>query len=145
MFFALVLLVAAPPESAPAPRLVGEFVELKTPTGTLYGILDLPSGSSPWPVVLLHAGSGPSDRDGNNPIMRNDCRKMLGRALAAEGLAVLRIDKRGIAASGAAMTKEEDVRLDVFAADVVAWVAQLRKDSRFTKVGFVGHSEGSLI
>jgi pimeloyl-ACP methyl ester carboxylesterase len=77
--------------------------------------------------------------------MRNDSLKMLGRALAAKGFAVLRIDKRGIAASAKAMTKEEDLRFDDYAADVAAWAALLRKDGRFTKLGFIGHSEGALI
>src|SRR5262245_24935725 len=131
MFLALALTLANPLAEAPAPRLVGEFVELKTPTGTLYGTIDLPAVRGPWPVVLLHGGSGPTDRNGNNIVMRNDHLKMLGRALAAEGIAVLRIDKRGVAASGGAMSKEEDVRLDAFAADAVAWVALLRKDPRF--------------
>src|SRR5690242_470700 len=94
----LVSLALAVSESAPPPRLVGELWELKTPTGSLYGTLDLPTGKGPWPVVIVHAGSGPTDRDGNNPAMRNNSLKMLGRALASKGFAVLRLDKRGIAA-----------------------------------------------
>src|SRR5438067_2129746 len=142
----LVLALSAPlADPVPPPRLVGEFVELKIDAGTLYGTIDLPARPGPWPVVLLHPGSGPTDRDGNNPVMRMDNLKMLGRALAAEGIAVLRVDKRGIAASAGAMSKEEDVRLDAYSADVVSWVAFLRKDARFAKVGCIGHSEGALI
>jgi pimeloyl-ACP methyl ester carboxylesterase len=146
MFLAILLACSAPlVEVAPAPRLVGELIELKTDTGTLYGTIDLPSKPGPWPVVLLHAGSGPTDRNGNGPLIATNCYKLVGRALAAEGIAVLRIDKRGIAASAKAMPKEEDIRIDTYAADVIAWTALLRKDSRFTKLGFIGHSEGSLI
>lgn len=130
---------------APAPRPLGEFVTLKTATGDLHGTLDLPARPGPWPVVIVHAGSGPTDRDGNGPFVSTDCLKLVGRALAAEGFAVLRIDKRGIAASAKALAKEEDVRIDTYAADVVAWAALLRKDGRFTKLGYVGHSEGALI
>lgn len=131
------LLLAADPKA--------EAVELKTDTGTLYGTLDLPAGDGPWPVVLLHPGSGPTDRDGNNPQMKNDSLKMVGTGLAKGGIACLRIDKRGIAASAKAMVKEEDLRLTTYADDVTAWVKWLRKDKRFGKVGFIGHSEGSLI
>jgi uncharacterized protein len=145
MFLTLALTLSAPPAEAPPPRLVGEFVELKTDTGTLYGTIDLPSKPGPWPVVILHAGSGPTDRDGNGPLVRTDCLKLLGRGLAAEGVAVLRIDKRGMGASARALAKEEDVRLETYAADVTAWAALLHKDSRFAKVGFAGHSEGALI
>jgi pimeloyl-ACP methyl ester carboxylesterase len=129
---------------------VGELVELTTPTGTLYGTLDLPAGRGPWPVVLLHPGSGNTDRNGNSialplGVFTNNALKMLGRALAARGIAALRIDKRGVGASARAMVKEPDLRIDTYAADVTAWVARLRKDGRFTKVGIVGHSEGALI
>ena len=141
----LALALALVLTEAPPPRVVGELLELTTPTGRLYATLDLPPGKGLWPVVLLHAGSGPTDRDGNGPLTQNNALKFLGRALAAKGVAVLRIDKRGMGASAKAMTKEEDLRLETYAADVTAWVAVLRKDSRFTKVGIAGHSEGSLI
>ncbi len=146
MFLTLAFVLAASPaEAAPAPRLLGESIELKTDTGTLYGTLDLPPTPAPWPVVILHAGSGPTDRDGNGPFIATDCLKQVGRALAKEGIAVLRFDKRGIARSAKAMVKEESIRLDTYAADVLAWAALLRKDSRFGKLGFIGHSEGALI
>jgi pimeloyl-ACP methyl ester carboxylesterase len=147
MLLALALTFSAPPAVALPPRLVGEFVEIPAEAGTLKGIIDLPPKPGPWPVVILHAGSGPTDRDGNSPglLLGTDCLKKLGRALAAEGIAVLRIDKRGIGASRSALKREEDIRFDTYADDVVAWTRFLRKNPRFTKVGFVGHSEGALI
>src|SRR5436309_1753218 len=115
MYALLVLSLSLPlsleADGPPPPRLVGELVELTTPTGTLSGTLDLPAGRGPWPVVLLHAGSGPTDRDGNQVLMRNDGLKMLGRALAARGFAVLRVDKRGVGASRKALAKEADIRI----------------------------------
>ncbi|AMV28329.1 Alpha/beta hydrolase family protein [Gemmata sp. SH-PL17] len=146
MYLALALVLAAPPAAdVPAPRLLSELVELKTDTGVLYGTLDLPEKTGPWPVVLLHAGSGPTNRDGNGPLTRTDNLKMVGRALAAKGIAVLRIDKRGVGASTPALAKEEDVRVETYATDVLAWAGLLRKDARFTKLGYIGHSEGALI
>ena len=139
------VLVAAPLGEAPVPRLVGEGLELKTATGALFATLDLPSQPGPWPAVLLHAGSGPTNRDGNGPLTRTDNLKMVGRSLAAHGIAVVRIDKRGIGASGKALAKEADVRIETYADDVVAWAHLLRKDPRFTKLGYIGHSEGALI
>ena len=120
-------------------------IELETRTGKLHGTLDLPAGAGPFPVVVLIAGSGPTDRDGNQPLMKNDSLKLLGQGLAAQGIAVLRFDKRAIAKSAAAGVKEADLRFDMYVADVVDWIALLRKDKRFTRVGVVGHSEGSLI
>src|SRR5262245_32114422 len=129
MSLTLTLSLALP--TAPLPRLVGEYAEMKTATGTLHGTIDLPAR----PVVILHAGSGPTDRDGNGPLVRTDNLKILGRTLAGGGVAVPRIDKRGIGASAQALAKEEDVRLETYAADAAAWAAQLRQDPRFTKVG----------
>jgi fermentation-respiration switch protein FrsA (DUF1100 family) len=123
----------------------GSDVELKTPTGTLVGTLDLPSGNGPWPVVLVIAGSGPTDRDGNQPQMKNDGLRMVGKSLASHGVAALRYDKRGIAASAAAGAKEDDLRFENYVNDAAAWVKQLRGDPRFNKVFILGHSEGSLI
>lgn len=139
-----------PSSPAPLPRLVGELVALKTDSGTLYGTIDLPPGGGPWPVVLIHPGSGPTDRDGNSrlsplQVLENDSLKLLGRGLAARGIAALRIDKRGVAASQKALIKEEDIRVETYADDAAAWVAFLRKDRRFTRVGIIGHSEGTLI
>lgn len=122
-----------------------EPVELKTDTGTLHGVFDLPAGAGPWPVVFIHPGSGPTDRDGNSGFTKNDSLKLLGAALRDAGFACLRVDKRGVAASAKAVAKEDDLRLTTYADDVTAWVKRLRADQRFTQVGFVGHSEGSLI
>jgi pimeloyl-ACP methyl ester carboxylesterase len=120
-------------------------LELKTKTGTVHGTLDLPSGKGPFPVVLIIAGSGPTDRDGNQRGLKNDSLKLLGKGLAAQGVAVLRYDRRGVAASAAAAPKEEDFRFDMLVADAAAWVELLRRDARFTRVGIVGHSEGAFV
>jgi pimeloyl-ACP methyl ester carboxylesterase len=131
---------------AASPEVKSEPVELKTETGTLVGVLDLPPTPGPWPVVLIHAGSGPTDKDGNNPLgSKTNALKMLGGALAERGIACLRIDKRGIGGSQRAMGKPEERRLETYVADAVAWLKFLRADKRFTKVGCIGHSEGSLI
>ena len=136
MILALALTLALP--GCTRARLVGELVELKIDAGTLHGIIDLPACPAPWPVVFIHPGSGPTDRNGNNIVMRNESLRLLGRALAAEGFAVLRIDKRGIGASANAMSKEEDVRVESYAADVVSWIAFLRKDPRSRRSALSG-------
>ncbi len=60
-------------------------------------------------------------------------------------MASLRYDKRGIAESRAAGASEADLRFEMYVDDAAAWVEQVRKDPRFSKVLLVGHSEGSLI
>lgn len=120
---------------------------LKTSTGNIYGTLTRPAGATPHPVVLIIAGSGPTDRDGNSPMLpgKNDTYKLLAAALAQRGIASLRYDKRGIAASAAAMVAEQDLRFDTYVDDAAAWIAKLRADKRFGKIAVAGHSEGSLI
>jgi len=120
---------------------------LQTATGSIFGTLSLPASAKGVPVVLLIAGSGPTDRDGNNPMLpgKNDSLKLLAPSLAARGVASLRYDKRGIAASAAAMTAEKDLRFDTLVDDAAAWVALLARDPRFSRVAVAGHSEGSLI
>ncbi|WP_160714169.1 alpha/beta fold hydrolase [Chitinophaga solisilvae] len=111
---------------------------------TVSGTLTLPPGNKAVPVVLLIAGSGPTDRDGNNPLgVKGNTYKMLAAALLENGIACVRYDKRGIGASSPA--DESQLTLDTLTADAVAYVQQLKKDKRFSSVIIAGHSEGSLI
>ncbi|HET7570312.1 MAG TPA: alpha/beta fold hydrolase [Gammaproteobacteria bacterium] len=121
-------------------------VQLKTPTGVLYGTLELPAGKGPWPVALIIAGSGPTDRNGNSPIgLTTDTYKLLASALARRGIATLRYDKRGIGQSAPAGPLESKLRFVTYVDDAVAWGKQLVADSRFSTLTILGHSEGSLI
>jgi len=126
---------------------VEELATLTTPTGVIHGTLDLPSGAGPFPVALIIAGSGPTDRDGNSAMLagKNNSLKMLAQSLASANIASLRFDKRGIASSTAAGPKEADLRFENYVDDAVAWVEQLRHDKRFSTVTIIGHSEGALI
>src|SRR6266542_3700429 len=142
---------ATPGESVmntPAPVAVAEEeVTLKTLTGDVFGTLELPAARTPVPVALIIAGSGPTDRNGNSPALpgTNNSLKMLAEGLADRGIASLRYDKRGIAASRPAATAEQDLRFTNYIDDAVAWIRKLREDPRFSTVTLVGHSEGSLI
>ena len=122
-----------------------EDITLNTPTGDIHGKLILPDGGTPCPVVIIIAGSGPTDMNGNNAGMTNKSLLYLARELAAEGIASVRYDKRAIGKSAAACTNEEDLRFDHYIDDAAAWADKLAGDSRFTKVIIAGHSEGSLI
>lgn len=120
-------------------------ITLKTPTGDIYGTLLIPNLGNPVPVVLIIAGSGPTDRNGNQPAMKNNSLKMLAEGLCSNGIASLRFDKRGIAQSKAAVRSESELSFETYIQDVRSWVDLLKKDSRFSSINIVGHSEGSLI
>ncbi|GGH48945.1 hypothetical protein GCM10011341_10950 [Frigidibacter albus] len=77
-------------------------------------------------AVIIIPGSGPTDRDGNSGPMglRSDSYKLLANGLAAEGIASLRIDKRGLYGSAAALADANDVTIANYAQDVRDWVAE---------------------
>ena len=133
--------------SLPAGAAGEQEVTLAVQGGVLHGTLSLPAVDGKVPVVLLHAGSGPTDRNGNSAMLpgHNDSLRMLADALARNGIATLRYDKRGIAASAPAGLREADLRLDHYIDDATAWLRQLRADPRFSRVLMAGHSEGALI
>lgn len=143
--------------SANQTKFLEEAIKLETPTGNLYGTLLLPQSKRKVPIVLIIAGSGPTDRDGNSPLLKgsNNSLKLLAEGLAANGIASLRYDKRGIGESGKdmlltaqktnKMPREEDLIFDVYIDDAVLWGQKLRVDKRFSTVTLAGHSEGSLI
>ena len=120
-------------------------ISLQTPTGTIYGTLTRPS-KLPAPVVLIIAGSGPTDRNGNSSVqLHTQAYAMLAADLAQRGIASVRYDKRGIAASASAVLSEEKLRFTDYVSDAEGWLALLRADNRFIKIIVAGHSEGSLI
>lgn len=121
--------------------------QLVTGTGILRGTLLVPADTGRIPVVLIHPGSGPTDRDGNSQLLpgKNNSLRLLAEGLVARGIASLRIDKRGVAGSAAAASAESDLRVETFVADAVGWLDLLERHQRFGAVVVLGHSEGALI
>ena len=109
---------------------------------TLAGTLSLPRTDHPLAAVLLITGSGSQDRDeslaGHRPFL------VIADALARRGLAVLRVDDRGIggSSSGKNPATTRDLAEDVFAG-VQYLASRAEVDSR--RIGLIGHSEGGLI
>ena len=120
-------------------------IVLETASGKIYGTLTTPKEFKNIPIALIIAGSGPTDRDCNNPSMRSDAYKIIAYSLADNKIASIRYDKRGIAESRTAGKKEIDLRFDDLIDDAKGWVNLIKQDKRFTKITIIGHSEGSLI
>jgi len=118
---------------------------LKTATGDIEGTLMLPEQGTSKTVVLIIAGSGPTDRDGNNTSMKNNSLKMLAAELNKHGIASLRYDKRAIGNSRNAGLKESDLRFENYVNDARGWVAYIKKELKSNNIVIIGHSEGSLI
>jgi fermentation-respiration switch protein FrsA (DUF1100 family) len=109
---------------------------------SLAGTLTIPKAKGPFPAVLLISGSGPQNRDeeafGHRPFL------VLSDYLTRQGIAVLRIDDRGVGGSTgnfSASTTED------FVGDVLAGVEYLKSRGEIDpdQIGLIGHSEGGLI
>jgi len=121
-------------------------VEAAGPTGTLKGTMLGPSAGSPGPVMLIIPGSGPTDRDGNQPPrLRAAPYRLLAEGLAERGIVTVRIDKRGMFASAAAAADANNVTIAGFADDAKAWTAMLRRRTGAPCIWIAGHSEGALV
>lgn len=108
----------------------------------LAGTLTKPKGAGPFPAVLLIAGSGPSTRD--EDIFGHKIFLVLADSLTRRGLAVLRMDKRGVGLSKGDLANATTAD---FVSDASAAVAYLRHrpDIQGRHIGLIGHSEGAMI
>jgi pimeloyl-ACP methyl ester carboxylesterase len=114
------------------------------PQGSLAGTFE--DAGKGAPIVLMIPGSGPTDRDGNNPLgVTAAPYRLLAEALAAKGVSTVRIDKRGLGGSKAAVADGNKVTIADYATDTHNWVAAIRKRTGVPCVWVLGHSEGSLI
>ncbi|MCC8424634.1 alpha/beta hydrolase [Mucilaginibacter sp. UR6-11] len=121
-------------------------ITVKTADAVLKGTLSVPEVKQKIPVVLMIAGSGPTDRDGNTKSagVNPNSYLQISEALKQKNIAVLRYDKRGVGQSTTTRPIAE-VTFNDMVADAVALVKFLKTDARFSKIIIAGHSEGSLI
>jgi uncharacterized protein len=123
----------------------GTPIEIPGPTGPLRATLQS-SSAAHGPVALIIPGSGPTDRDGNNPLgVRAASYRLLAEGLAARGVTTVRIDKRGVAGSAAAVADGNAVTIDDYVTDVRSWIATIRARTGASCVWLLGHSEGGLV
>jgi uncharacterized protein len=120
-------------------------IEAPGPAGALQGTL-MTADSGHGPVILIIPGSGPTDRDGNSPagVLAAPYR-LLAEALAAHGITSVRIDKRGMFGSSAAVADANAVTIPDYVADVQAWTRVIRQRTKASCIWLLGHSEGGLI
>jgi pimeloyl-ACP methyl ester carboxylesterase len=134
------MLLAATPSSG-----VETEVEAPGPAGALRGTMLAPAGDA-RAVVLIVPGSGAIDRDGNNSMGISAAPyRLLAEGLAERGIATVRIDKRGLRGSAAAVPDANAVSISDYAADVHQWVRETRASTGAPCIWVLGHSEGGLV
>jgi hypothetical protein len=117
------------------------YERIQVDDGTLYGKLE-PVGET---LVILVAGSGPTDMDGNSPILKgqNNSLLQLSRALNQEGFATFRYDKRTAGKSRNSF-KGQSISFDDFINDLEA-VTENMYQKGYEHIYLAGHSQGSLL
>jgi pimeloyl-ACP methyl ester carboxylesterase len=119
--------------------------ESKIRVGFVDAVLTVPPDVERPPVVLLIAGSGSTDHDGNGPQAKPATLKKLSEQLVARKIATLRYDKRGAGGWKPEYGRPEDFRFPQFVDDATALVNYLRGSRKFSRVVLAGHSEGGLV
>ena len=109
------------------------------------GTLLLPPASGQIPLVIIIAGSGPTDRDGNQQMMENNSLRFLAEGLHEKGIASFRYDKRIIKQMKRRTLREKDIRFDDFITDAIDVTKFFKNGGEFSEIYIIGHSQGSLV
>jgi uncharacterized protein len=96
-------------------------------------------------LVIIIAGSGSPDRNGNQAGMDNNSLRYLGERLAQNDIAAFSFDKRTIALMAAGNLSEKDLTFENFISDVKDIITYFKAKKQYRHIIIAGHSEGSLI
>jgi pimeloyl-ACP methyl ester carboxylesterase len=142
----LLALVTQAADTVPPVAAVESPYTIHSATLGLAATLTLPrNAAGAVPVAIIIAGSGPTDRNGNSLLgIRPNAYAQLAWRLAERGIATLRYDKRGMPGTQGTFDIT-NTTLDDFAADARAAAESLSEDRRFSRVVFIGHSEGASL
>lgn len=114
-------------------------------TSLIDGTLLIPQSINNLPLAIIIAGSGPTDRNGNQQMMKNNSLKFLAEGLYQNNIATFRYDKRIIKQMKSGSVDEKNIHFGDFIDDAIAILNYFKKDTRFSKIYIIGHSQGSLI
>lgn len=143
IFTLLCIMLAAPMFSQVSTAFTKENIAINTLlNGTLYRPI---KQSKKTNLVILIAGSGPTDRDGNQKMMINNSLKFLAEAVANNGIAVYSYDKRIFAQMAAGKLDEASLSFDAFIDDAKSVIDYFKNPKKYHTITIAGHSEGALI
>ncbi len=121
-------------------------IKLKVKDGYIYGNILEPRENKNDTIVIITAGSGPTDRDGNSPFLdgRNDSLKYLAYRLKDKGIASFRYDQRSSGKSYKSLT-DKNIEFDYLVDDLVECIRYVKETKDFNNIYLIGHSQGALI
>jgi alpha/beta superfamily hydrolase len=143
LLFALLLIVPTATFSQNTPLFTTENIAVNSLlNGTLYTPIKQNNTTN---LVILVAGSGPTNRDGNQFGMTNNSLKLLAESLVKNGIAVYSYDKRIFAQMASGKLDEASLTFDNFIDDAKAVVLYFKNQKKYHSITVAGHSEGALI
>ncbi|WP_452223136.1 alpha/beta hydrolase [Lacinutrix chionoecetis] len=108
------------------------------------GTLLLPNNITKPNLVIIIAGSGPTDRDGNQNFLKGNSLKKLAEGLTAKNIATFRYDKR-IVKQIRKGNVDKNIMFDDFVTDAKNVISYFKKTGNYNKIYVAGHSQGSLV
>jgi alpha/beta superfamily hydrolase/branched-subunit amino acid transport protein len=95
-------------------------------------------------LAIIIAGSGPTDRNGNQNFMKNNSLKKLAESLTNNGIATFRYDKR-IVKQILKNNVDPNIKFDDFVTDATSVIEYFKTQNLYSKIYIIGHSQGSLV
>ncbi|MDG5493115.1 alpha/beta hydrolase [Psychroserpens sp. SPM9] len=108
------------------------------------GTLLTPKDKTKPSLAIIIAGSGPTDRNGNQNFLKNNSLKKLAESLTSQGIATFRYDKR-IVKQILKNKVDPNITFDDFVTDAISVVAHFKKENLYSAIYVIGHSQGSLV
>ncbi len=143
LLYILILIASSAAFSQNTPLFKTENIAINSLlNGTLYTPIKQNNATK---LVILIAGSGPTNRDGNQIGLTNNSLKLLAESLVNNGIAVYSYDKRIFAQMASGKLDEASLTFDNFIDDAKAVVLYFKNQKKYHSITVAGHSEGALI
>ncbi|MCA0154488.1 alpha/beta hydrolase [Winogradskyella vincentii] len=108
------------------------------------GTLLVPKQNETNKLAIIIAGSGPTDRNGNQNFLKNNSLKKLAEGLTYNGIATFRYDKR-IVKQIRQGNVDNNIKFDDFINDASDVITHFKTSNQFSEIYVIGHSQGSLV
>ena len=143
LLYVLILIASSAAFSQNTPLFKTENIAINSLlNGTLYAPIKQNNATK---LVILIAGSGPTNRDGNQIGLTNNSLKLLAESLVNNGIAVYSYDKRIFAQMASGKLDEASLTFDNFIDDAKAVILYFKNQKKYHSITVAGHSEGALI